>query len=70
MYYHYQHSATCFDTYCAIFRENFILCSKVLLQCLITALKTHFIYCNIYIFWCQLTALLILRSVIKYCNIV
>ena len=27
--YCYQHSATCFGAYCAIFRDNFILCPKL-----------------------------------------
>ena len=35
---YYQQSPTCFSAYCAIFRENFIVCS-ILLHCLITDLK-------------------------------
>jgi hypothetical protein len=35
----YQHTPTCFCAYCAIFRENFIVCSKLLLCCLITDRK-------------------------------
>jgi len=34
----YQHSPTFLGAYCNIVRENFIVCSKLLLLCLITLL--------------------------------
>ena len=42
----YQHCPTCFGAYCAIFRENFIVCLKVLLRCLITDLM--FCYTSVF----------------------
>jgi len=37
--YYYQHFTTCFGAYLAVFRENFIVCSKLLLHCMVTDLK-------------------------------
>jgi hypothetical protein len=37
--YYYQHSVTCFDAYCAIFMEKFILCSILSLYYLDIDLK-------------------------------
>jgi hypothetical protein len=42
----YQHTPTCFSAYGAIFRENFIVFSKLLLYCLITDRKLFYTkYC-------------------------
>ena len=38
----YQRSPTCFGVYCAIFRENSVACSKLLLRCLIRDLKLYY----------------------------
>jgi len=38
--YYYQHSATCFGFYCAIFRENFVVFSKVSLHSLVSDLMS------------------------------
>ena len=43
-YYYYQHSHTCFGDYCAILSEKFIVCSKLMLYCLITDLKLYYIW--------------------------
>jgi hypothetical protein len=39
--YYFQHPPTSFGTYCAIFRENSIACSKLLSHCLNTDLEMH-----------------------------
>ena len=39
---YYQHSPTRYGAYCDIFREKFIVCSKLLLRCLITVLKFYY----------------------------
>ena len=44
----YQHLPTCFSAQCAILRQNFIICSKLLLPCLITDLTLYYIYIYIY----------------------
>jgi len=38
---YYQHSPTCFGAYCAIFREKFILCSKLSLCWFVTDLLLY-----------------------------
>ena len=48
---YYKHSPTCFSAYCAIFKENFLVCSKLLLHHLMTELKLYYniqIIYNIY----------------------
>lgn len=40
--YYYQHTRTYFSTYCTILREIFIICSKLLLPCLITDLRLYY----------------------------
>jgi hypothetical protein len=42
--YYCQHYPTCFGAYWAILREKFIVCSKLLLCCLITDLKMYYIW--------------------------
>jgi len=51
--YYFKHSPTYFGTYCAIFRENSIACSKVLSHCLITDLEMYctWVYSDIYNYW-------------------
>jgi len=40
--YYYQHCPTYFGKYCAIFREKFIICSKLLLRFVITDIKMYY----------------------------
>jgi hypothetical protein len=40
--YYYQNSPTCFGNYCTIFREKFIVCSKLLLRFVITDIKMYY----------------------------
>jgi len=38
----YQHAPTRFSAYCAIFTENFIVCSKLLLYCVGADVKSDY----------------------------
>ena len=69
--YYYQHSATCFGVCCAIFRENFFVCSKLLLHCLVTNLKLYFTWVYIFIYKYlknQIWFLNNVRCLTKQCN--
>ena len=39
------YSAPCFGAYCAIFRENFNVCSKLMLHCSITDRVSAYCWC-------------------------